>query len=197
MNKQNIIIGLLAVIVIILLGSFFTGRFNSNNGDYHMMGRSMSSNMDRNFIEQMIPHHEGAIAMAQVALEKSKRPEIQSLAKGIIEAQQKEINDMKGWYQNWFGTTVPVNNQSMMGGYGMNHMTSMNGDINALSGAKDFDLEFIRQMIPHHEMAIMMAQMLKNSTDRPEMKQLADNIITSQSREIEVMRSWQTAWSNQ
>ncbi len=79
---------------------------------------------------------------------------------------------------------------------GMMHMEGMEGDTAVLQSVSDaeFDREFIEQMIPHHEMAIMMAQMLQASTDRNEMKELADNIITSQSREIEMMRSWLTSW---
>ncbi|MCE9643973.1 DUF305 domain-containing protein [Candidatus Parcubacteria bacterium] len=153
-------------------------------------GEMMSQNIDQHFITQMIPHHEGAIEMAKVALERSKRPEMLSLAKGIIEAQEKEIVDMSTWHQAWFGS-APSD-----GGMGGMHMDGMTGDLDklkALSGT-DFDKEFIRQMIPHHEMAVMMAQMLQASTERAEMKQLADNIITSQTREIEMMRSWAKVW---
>jgi uncharacterized protein (DUF305 family) len=76
------------------------------------------------------------------------------------------------------------------------HMDGMEGDAGVLKSvsATEFDREFIQQMIPHHEMAIMMAQMLQASSERPEMKELADNIITSQSREIEMMRGWLKSW---
>ncbi|HLP43935.1 MAG TPA: DUF305 domain-containing protein, partial [Candidatus Nanoarchaeia archaeon] len=100
----------------------------------------------------------------------------------------------------WFGTDVLKTDQHMMGGHmmsGTSHMNSMSGDLDKLRTAKDFDLEFINQMIPHHEMAVMMASMLKGSTERSEMKELADNIITSQTREIEMMQSWVGAWSKQ
>lgn len=159
-----------------------------------------SDGIDKHFIEQMIPHHEGAIEMAKVALAKSRRPEVISLANDIIEAQTKEISDMKSWYQAWFGTQVPVTSQHNMGnshmmGGSMVHMGGMSGDMELLEKAQDFDLEFVRQMISHHEMAVMMAQMLAASTERSEMKQLANNVITSQTKEIEMMRSWAEAWS--
>lgn len=150
----------------------------------------MAQNIDQHFIVQMIPHHEGAIAMAKIALERSKRPEMLSLANGIIEAQQKEINDMTSWYQSWYGTAVPAGGMEVM------HMDGMTGDTADLVNvsAEEFDREFIDQMIPHHEMAVMMAQMLASGTKRSEMKQLAQNIIASQSKEIEMMRSWRAAW---
>lgn len=147
----------------------------------------MSQNIDRHFIEQMIPHHEGAIAMAQLALERSKRPEVLSLAQGIIDSQTLEITQMKGWYSNWFGG-APIEDGHRM------HMDGMSGDIEELKTATNFDQEFLTQMIPHHEMAVMMAQMLAASTQRTEMKVLADQIITSQGREITMMRSWLASW---
>ena len=78
----------------------------------------------------------------------------------------------------------------------MMHMEGMEGNVGNLASvpAAEFDREFIEQMIPHHEMAIMMADMLAAATERPEMKQLADNITTSQSREIDMMRGWLTSW---
>jgi len=73
------------------------------------------------------------------------------------------------------------------------HMGSTQ-DIDALKNAPDFDKEFIEQMIPHHQMAIMMARMLESGTNRPEMLQLARNIQTSQAAEIQQMQGWYTIW---
>ena len=196
MEKNTLTIGALAVIVGIGIGYLIWGTVGAPSGAHMMPGGSMmSQNIDQHFIVQMIPHHEGAIEMAQVALERSKRPEILSLAQGIIEAQTREINDMKAWYQSWFGGVPP------QGDFGMcaMRMGSMTGDTNVLTSvsAQEFDREFMEQMIPHHEMAIMMAGMLAATTDRAEMKQLADNIVTSQSREIEMMQSWLKSWYSQ
>lgn len=82
-----------------------------------------------------------------------------------------------------------------MGG-GMMNMGMMGDstDIETLKTAKPFDKEFIEQMIPHHQMAIMMATMLLRGTNRQEMKTLGQNIIDAQSREIEEMRSWYRSW---
>jgi uncharacterized protein (DUF305 family) len=57
---------------------------------------------DLRFLNAMIPHHEGAIVMAKDALSKSKRPEIQALAKSIIASQQAEIDQMKQWRKDWY-----------------------------------------------------------------------------------------------
>ena len=199
-KNSNIIIGAVLLIVGIGLGYVISSNsFRGSSGYMMSNGSMMSQNIDRHFIEEMIPHHEGAIEMAKLALLRSKRPEMLSLANGIIEAQTREINDMKAWYEDWFGTPVSSDASGMMGGMGHGagmQMGSVEGDLDALKtvAAAEFDLEFIRQMIPHHEMAVMMARMLGAGTAGTEMKELADNIIVGQSREIDVMRSWYSAW---
>ena len=208
MERNTVLIGAVLLVVGIGIGYVLWGTQANSPMGTHMMpsGQMMSQNIDQHFIVQMIPHHEGAIEMARVALERSKRPEIISLANGIIEAQQKEIDDMRGWYQSWYGATPPEGGLGMMrpsDGRGSTeasrpnvHMGGMEGDLDALKSAiaADFDRDFILQMVPHHEMAIMMASMLQSGTERAEMKQLADNIITSQSREIEMMQGWLQSW---
>jgi uncharacterized protein (DUF305 family) len=206
MNNKSLLIGVLIGFVIgIVVAPWSTGarwgmRGMMEGRDKDDLYEDRSSFVDSNFIEQMIPHHEGAIEMAELALEKSQRPEILALAKDIIKAQEAEIVDMKEWYKDWYGKDVSTTTSvHMMGGHmmgGSMHMNSMSGDLETLKNAKDFDLEFIRQMIPHHEMAVMMAQMLQGSTDRGEMKTLAKNIITSQTKEIEMMRGWLQDWYN-
>ncbi len=56
-----------------------------------------SGNIDADFLRNMIPHHEGAVAMAKVELEKGKDPELRKLAQDIVDAQEKEIGFMKEW----------------------------------------------------------------------------------------------------
>lgn len=58
---------------------------------------------DKAFLSEMIIHHEGAVAMAELVLATSKRPELIKLANEIISAQNKEIEMMKMWGKNWFG----------------------------------------------------------------------------------------------
>ena len=168
--------------------------WNDNNSYGGMTGSSMMGNMDRHFIEQMIPHHNDAIFMAEIALKQAEHEEIKRLAENISRTQSEENAMMRGWYKSWYDKDVPVDSSSMGMGSGMGGMMGDSTDIKTLENAKPFDKEFIEQMIPHHQMAIMMATMLLQGTDREEMKTLARAIIDAQSREIDQMRSWYSSW---
>ncbi|MBD2597036.1 DUF305 domain-containing protein [Nostoc spongiaeforme FACHB-130] len=162
--------------------------------------------VDQHFIEMMIPHHQGAVEMADIALQKSQRPEIKQLATAIKADQTKEIDQMKAWYKQWYGAEVPATPSTQMGSHhGTGHkmpemsihsgMMGMGMNLETLKNASDFDKEFIRQMIPHHESAVMMAKMVANNATHPEIRKLAEAIIKSQTAEIQQMQQWYQAWS--
>lgn len=80
-----------------------------------MAGMSMDSSMlqdadpfDREFIDMMIGHHQGAIRMARVELEKGVNPEAKQLGQAIIEAQTREIEQMNPWRARWYGSPSPA-----------------------------------------------------------------------------------------
>ncbi len=176
-----------------------------------MMHDGMGHNMDLGpadatydlrFIDGMIPHHEGAVAMAEAALEHSQRPEIRQLAENIIAAQQVEIKQMQDWRAAWYpdAPTVPIMyhaemkhdmpmDQAMMG--------AMRMDMDLGKADDEFDLRFINAMIPHHEGAVVMAEDLQNKSNRPELQTLAEAIITSQQAEIDEMKQWRQEWYGQ
>ena len=197
MKKEPLLYGIVGLLVgIVLTGFFATYAVNNNHsGMMNMLGmsnnRMMNGNMDRSFIEQMIPHHESAIAMAKLAQQKSTHTEIKTLAVNVITSQTSEINTMKQWYKDWYGTDVPtVTTNNMWGVQMMNSQASTE----SLSAASDFDKAFLEEMIPHHQMAVMMANMLDIATSRPEMKKLASDITSAQTKEINDIESWQQQW---
>ena len=81
----------------------------------HEMGMSGDTTMledakpfDREFIDMMIPHHQGAIRMARVELEKGENAEAKKLAQAIEDAQTKEIDEMNMWRVDWYGKPSPA-----------------------------------------------------------------------------------------
>lgn len=61
-----------------------------------------AADYDLRFIDAMIPHHEGALVMAQDLAQKAKRPELQKLAKDLLTSQQAEIDQMQQWQKSWY-----------------------------------------------------------------------------------------------
>lgn len=182
---------------------------------------SMMGQVDRRFIIMMIPHHEDAIAMADLALTRAKHPEIKKLAQAIKTTQTRENQQMASWYKSWYGTAVPtwqpgtgmgMGRMGMQRGWAQTQPPSTNPnqpsparglgngncmgftDLEALRQASDFDRAFIEQMIPHHEMGVMMAQMALARGQHPEIQSLAQAIIQGQTAEIAQMQQWYQSW---
>jgi len=181
------------------------GMGGMNHGMNHNMSMDLGpadADYDLRFIDGMTVHHQGAVNMAQDVLKQSKRPEMKKLATDIIAAQKREINQMKEWRKTWYpkASSTPMAYHAQMG-----HMMAMTPEqmqsmmMSMDLGAADdqFDLRFINAMIPHHEGALVMAQDALKKSKRPEMKKLAQEILTSQKQEIEQMKEWRQAWYKQ
>jgi uncharacterized protein (DUF305 family) len=168
----------------------------------HMDLGAADETFDLRFIDAMILHHQGAVEMAEDAANKSQRPEIQQLAQAIIAAQEREIAQMQQWRQAWYpdAAAEPVMYDAQMG-----HMMPMNDEMRAIMmmnqdlGPADegYDQRFIDAMVPHHEGALTMAEEALEKSDRPEIQQLAQDILDSQQVEIEQMQQWRQSWYGQ
>ena len=144
---------------------------------------------DKAFIDAMVPHHQGAIEMAEVALKNAQHEEIRELSRNIISTQEAEIEKLKAIKEQEFGTSeVPM--EMSAGEMQMMGMT----DPDELANKDPFDKAFIDAMIPHHQSAIEMAQVAYRESDNSEIKALAEGIIEAQTREIAQMEGWRQQW---
>lgn len=175
-------------------------------GDTAMADHAMTMDLgpkdtefDLRFIDGMILHHQGAIAMAEAVLQNSQRAELKQLAEAVITAQQGEIDQMQQWRQAWY---PGVGADLVMYDAQMGHTMAMTPEMQtAMMMAGDlgkadaeFDLRFINAMIPHHEGALTMAEQVLEKSDRPELRQLAQTILDTQQAEIDQMQQWRQAW---
>ncbi|MFB9309805.1 uncharacterized protein (DUF305 family) [Agromyces hippuratus] len=136
---------------------------------------------DLMFAQMMIPHHQQAVDMSELAIEKSTDPEVLALAEQIRDAQTVEIALMEGWLED-AGVRMPMGDRMPMGGMlSDDEMTALED-----ATAAEFDRLYLEGMIDHHEGAILMARMILDS-DNPEVRALGEAIVESQTAEIELM----------
>ncbi len=152
-----------------------------------------AQSFDLQFLDTMIAHHTGAVEMAKVAEMKTQNADLKIFAAKIVADQAREIGEMKRWREQWFAGKASALNMEMAG-----MADSMRGmdmaKMNAGSG-NSFDLEFINQMTPHHEGALVMAREALAKAEHAELKTLANQIIRSQEAEIKQMQNWKTQWA--
>ena len=182
------LIALLAAIAL-LVGCSESSE-NSGNSQ-NLQSTAKFSSTDVMFAQMMIPHHEQAIEMSDLAISISKNSDVVALAKRIKAAQAPEIEQMKLWLDN--GDPGHMGHDMMddvdEAGHGMMGMLD-EGEISELERATgvEFDRLFLKGMIAHHEGAIDMADMVVDS-ENTEAAALGRAIIDSQSAEIEEMKT--------
>ena len=153
---------------------------------------------DVSFAQEMIPHHQQAVEMSDMALAQASSAKVKDLATRIKAAQGPEIEQMKGWLSSW-GEPVAAKSDGGMagmnhGGGGMGDMTGMGmmtdtqmKELGAARGA-DFDRMFLTMMIGHHQGAVTMARTELDKGKHPPAKQLAQAIVDAQQKEISEMQ---------
>jgi len=142
---------------------------------------------DAAFVDAMVPHHEGAVEMAQVGLENAEHEEIRQLSQNIIDSQQAEIEMFGRIREGLDGPMMAMSEEDMS-------TMGMVEDPRQLANEEPFDRAFIDNMIPHHESAIAMAEVALQESENPEIREIAQDIVDAQEREIAQMREWREEW---
>jgi len=108
METKSLLIGILSFIAGGLLVSTAAVTFNkpeNESMDMTSMTETLKDksgdNFDKEFLSQMIVHHEGAVEMAKLSKDKAMHGEIKELSESIIVAQEKEIAEMRQWQTEW------------------------------------------------------------------------------------------------
>ncbi|MFS0700088.1 DUF305 domain-containing protein [Cellulomonas sp. 179-A 4D5 NHS] len=146
---------------------------------------------DTEFAQMMIAHHQGAIEMAQMAVEKATNPEVKALAEQIEAAQDPEIEQMTGWLEAWGEETTAMDHGGMdHGGMQMDGMDQEQAmsELASLEGAA-FDQRFLELMTAHHEGAVAMSEQQLEEGENADALQLARKIIDDQTVEITEMQN--------
>ena len=170
-----------------------------------------SAPFDQQFIDMMVPHHEGAVEMARIAEQRSQRAEIRTMTSDILRTQASEIEQMKAWRRAWYGSDetpsmskmptvdgmqMPSGGHAGMGSPGSSPQTmDMAAEVEKLRSAPEpFDRAFIDAMIAHHQDAIEASKAAASRAQREEIKTLAREIVDGQQREVDALRQWRQDW---
>ena len=181
---KPVIAGLVALIMVIALaGCSKDSSMGMDHEGHSSMASGDLSSDDIMFLQMMIPHHQQAIDISDLALTKSSDSELLALAKDIRDGQGAEIVKMKAWLDGA--------NAGMDPGHSMGHdMGGMLSDseLAALEAAtgKNFDLLWLKAMTGHHDGAIDMAAMIEDA-ENAEIKSFGQAIVTAQSAQNKQM----------
>lgn len=144
-----------------------------------------AENFEIKFMMGMIDHHQMAIEMAEICLQKATHAPLREMCRKVIAAQSTEIEEMQSWLRDWYGISyeprMTPGDQQML------------DRLSSLSGA-EFEITFMEMLIKHHEKAIKEAQQCLAKAWHAELRQLCQNIIDAQSAEITQLRSWLCEW---
>lgn len=166
--------------------SAYTTIFNKmkegmNNAPY-------TGNISLDFVEEMMPHHKGGIEMAKAIIKYGSNPEVNKIAEHIVtsqEAQMPIMMKLKAAFEK-----EPLSDKEQAKKYIQEYdkiKTEMFEEMQDVSLTEAPDEVFLEQMIDHHEGAIDMAKLVLKYTKNPELKKLAKNIVSTQSKGVKEM----------
>ncbi|HQZ35531.1 MAG TPA: DUF305 domain-containing protein [Ilumatobacteraceae bacterium] len=184
-------VALLGVFGLAACGSDDAAKPAAQTGVSNPTAGATFNDADVTFAQGMIPHHEQAIEMADMALDPTTGSSdgVRDIATRIKAGQDPEVSMMTAWLESW-GQPVQMD---MSEGHDMSSMDGMMTTeemdaLDALTGP-EFDTIWMQMMIRHHEGAIAMAQTVKAAGSSPDALALADLVILAQQAEIAEMNT--------
>ena len=147
---------------------------------------------ERAFLAAMVPHHESAVEMATVGERQAKSDFVRGLSEDIVQSQRSEIEEMRQIHERLFRAPLRPD----MGAHAQLGLSAQEAGMDHMDGAaqirddRRFDRAFVDHMVPHHQGAVRMAEVvLERSRDR-ELRELAEGILAAQRREIAEMNAF-------
>lgn len=175
---QKLKLGLSIVLLAIVLGLATTVLTGAEQPEKEEFNRA-----DVMFMNMMIVHHDQAIEMAELAENRTDNENILDLSNNISEAQRAENQQMTEWMRDL--GYEPGNHHRMAG-------MATEGEMEQLrsSNGSEFDDLFSELMIEHHEGGIAMAQNFHESGNKIELKEMQQQMIETQQKEMEKIEKW-------
>jgi uncharacterized protein (DUF305 family) len=148
------------------------------------------------FLAEIIPHHQAAIEMAELQLERGTSPDIRTHAENIIANQQHQIDQFTRWLEHWYGLSpeeardeAPEEARQEMAAL-EEETQAMIEELEAVPAGEDFDVAFVQKMIPHHQGGIVEFLEPQSRAIHPELRVASAAGITTQQAQVADFRTW-------
>ncbi len=169
-------------------------KMKSNNGMMTSMNKmmdnmssmKMSGDFDMDFANMMIEHHQGAIDMSEEELKSGTDEKMKGMAQNIITAQKEEQSKLRDIVKNSKPMKMEMGKHDEL----TKGMDDMKSDMGKMQMSGNTDKDFAMMMISHHESAIKMAKAELSHGMNAQLKQMAQKIISDQTKEIGEFKSW-------
>lgn len=147
----------------------------------------MTGNADYDFASMMIPHHEGAIVMAEAVIKQGKSAELIAFSKKVVEVQNQEIATLKAFLKT--ASQQPIKDSTEFKKALNASMIPMMKGMEQVKLTDDIDKDFVALMNPHHQSAVDMAKAYLPYAGNAQMKLMAQQIIQAQEEEIKWLKT--------
>lgn len=144
-----------------------------------------SVRFETHFMREMINHHHMAVMMGETCLTKAVHEPLLTMCASIQNTQQLEINMLQGWLAKWYG----IRHEPQMRRSEMRDLEAM-----AELPAEEYEMAFMKSMIPHHLQAIESSSSCLIRASHGELIGTCADIIAAQAKEIETLRTWLCEW---
>jgi uncharacterized protein (DUF305 family) len=158
-----------------------------------MKDMKMTGDFDADFASMMIMHHQGAIAMSEVEIDKGANTQIKTMAQNIIREQKAEIEKLEKFVSSYNAQEVKQKKNDLLSKELDVTMNTMMNKMTTIQMTGNADKDFVMMMIPHHEGAKTMAEQQVKHGRNAELKNMAQKMITEQTKEIVELKAWQAA----
>jgi uncharacterized protein (DUF305 family) len=164
-------------------------RSTMRTGERSERPTATSAPYDLQFIDTLAEHHRTGLELTRTAHDRASLSEVKSLASHLERDDADEIARLRAMRAMWFGSRAKAVNPNMPG---MTGLTAQDlEELKGLVGA-DFDRLFIDTMIAHHEGSVAMAQDAREKVSRPELKEIAEEVLRETQDHIELLEQWKS-----
>ena len=152
--------------------------------------------LEATFMAEIIPHHQAAIEMAKLELERGQSADIRTHADNIIANQQHQIDQFTQWLDEWYGLT-PEQAMEQAPEEARQEMQVLEeetqqrvGELSQVPAGEQFDVAFVAEMVPHHQAGIIEFLEPQSRAVHPELRVAATSGINTQEMQVADFLTW-------